>query len=63
MIEVTHGIQFLKILQIILQDYQLLLWITTKWNNAWDVRAMSNYSTITSISESPIKRRPNLCWH
>ena len=26
-----------------------------KWNNAWDVRAMSNYSTITSISESPIK--------
>jgi len=24
-----------------------------KWNNAWDVRAMSNYSTITSISESP----------
>ena len=26
-----------------------------KWNNAWDVRAMSNYSTITSISESPLK--------
>ena len=26
-----------------------------KWNNAWDVRAMSNYSTITSISESPIQ--------
>ena len=26
-----------------------------KWNNAWDVRAMSNYSTITSISESPIE--------
>ena len=26
-----------------------------KWDNAWDVRAMSNYSTITSISESPIK--------
>ena len=26
-----------------------------KWDNSWDVRAMSNYSTITSISESPIK--------
>lgn len=26
-----------------------------KWNNAWDVRAMSNYSTITSLAESPIK--------
>jgi len=26
-----------------------------KWNNAWDVRAMSNYSTITSLSESPIQ--------
>ena len=26
-----------------------------KWDNAWDVRAMSNYSTITSLSESPIK--------
>ena len=26
-----------------------------KWNNAWDVRAMSNYSTITSLSESPIE--------
>ncbi|MBE50218.1 MAG: glycosyl hydrolase [Flavobacteriales bacterium] len=26
-----------------------------KWDNAWDIYAMSNYSTITSISESPIK--------
>ena len=26
-----------------------------KWDNAWDVRAMSNYSTITSLSESPIQ--------
>ena len=24
-----------------------------KWDNAWDLYAMSNYSTITSISESP----------
>jgi photosystem II stability/assembly factor-like uncharacterized protein len=26
-----------------------------KWDNAWDVYAMSNYSTITSLSESPVK--------
>ncbi|MFK7784065.1 MAG: glycosyl hydrolase [Crocinitomicaceae bacterium] len=26
-----------------------------KWDNAWDIYAMSNYSTITSLSESPIK--------
>ena len=26
-----------------------------KWDNAWDLYAMSNYSTITSLSESPIK--------
>ena len=26
-----------------------------KWDNSWDVRAMSNYSTITSLTESPIK--------
>ena len=26
-----------------------------KWDNAWDLYAMSNYSTITSISESPVK--------
>ncbi len=25
------------------------------WDNAWDVLAMSNYNTITSISESPVK--------
>ncbi|MBN09311.1 MAG: glycosyl hydrolase [Flavobacteriaceae bacterium] len=25
------------------------------WDNAWDVGAMSNYNTITSLSESPIK--------
>ena len=25
------------------------------WDNPWDVYAMSNYSTITSLSESPIK--------
>ncbi|MFK7806383.1 MAG: WD40/YVTN/BNR-like repeat-containing protein [Saprospiraceae bacterium] len=24
-----------------------------KWDNAWDIYAMSNYSTITSLSESP----------
>ena len=26
-----------------------------KWDNPWDMYAMSNYSTITSLSESPIK--------
>ena len=26
-----------------------------KWDNAWDLYAMSNYSTITSLSESPVK--------
>ncbi len=26
------------------------------WDNAWDIYAMSNYSTITSISESPVKK-------
>ncbi len=26
-----------------------------KWDNAWDIYAMSNYSTITSLSESPIQ--------
>ncbi|MBL6668664.1 MAG: glycosyl hydrolase [Flavobacteriaceae bacterium] len=26
-----------------------------KWDNAWDIYAMSNYSTITSLSESPRK--------
>lgn len=26
-----------------------------KWDNAWDIYAMSNYSTITSLSESPVK--------
>ncbi len=26
-----------------------------KWDNAWDIYAMSNYSTITSLSESPQK--------
>ena len=25
------------------------------WDNAWDVNAMSNYSTITSLAESPLK--------
>lgn len=25
------------------------------WDNSWDVRAMSNYNTITSLAESPIK--------
>ena len=25
------------------------------WDNAWDLYAMSNYSTITSLSESPVK--------
>ncbi|WP_224484901.1 WD40/YVTN/BNR-like repeat-containing protein [Robertkochia aurantiaca] len=25
------------------------------WENPWDVRAMSNYNTITSLSESPLK--------
>ena len=27
--------------------------VKQKWDNAWDLYAMSNYSTITSISESP----------
>lgn len=26
-----------------------------KWDNPWDIYAMSNYSTITSLSESPVK--------
>ena len=26
------------------------------WDNAWDVGAMSNYNTITSLSESPLKK-------
>lgn len=26
------------------------------WDNAWDIYAMSNYSTITSLSESPVKQ-------
>ena len=26
------------------------------WENSWDVGAMSNYNTITSLSESPIKK-------
>ncbi len=26
------------------------------WDNAWDIYAMSNYSTITSLSESPVKK-------
>ena len=25
------------------------------WDNAWDMKAMSNYNSITSLSESPIK--------
>jgi hypothetical protein len=25
------------------------------WDNPWDVRAMSNYNTITSLSESPVR--------
>lgn len=28
---------------------------TQSWDNAWDVNAMSNYNTITSLSESPIQ--------
>lgn len=28
---------------------------TQSWDNAWDLYAMSKYSTITSLSESPIK--------
>lgn len=26
------------------------------WDNAWDIYAMSNYSTITSLAESPVKK-------
>ncbi|MAJ37239.1 MAG: glycosyl hydrolase [Flavobacteriaceae bacterium] len=26
------------------------------WDNAWDVNAMSNYNTITSLSESPVQK-------
>lgn len=29
---------------------------TQSWENAWDVYAMSNYNTITSISESPVQK-------
>jgi photosystem II stability/assembly factor-like uncharacterized protein len=28
---------------------------TQSWDNAWDVNAMSNYNTITSLAESPLK--------
>ncbi len=28
---------------------------TQSWDNAWDVSAMSNYNTITSIAESPVE--------
>lgn len=28
---------------------------TQSWDNAWDFNAMSNYNTITSISESPVQ--------
>jgi hypothetical protein len=28
---------------------------TQSWDNAWDVKAMSQYNTITSLSESPVK--------
>ena len=30
------------------------------WDNAWDVKAMSQYNTITSLSESPVKE--GLIW-
>ena len=30
------------------------------WDNPWDVRAMSNYNTITSLSESPVQE--GLLW-
>ncbi|NJB85883.1 photosystem II stability/assembly factor-like uncharacterized protein [Lewinella marina] len=33
---------------------------TQSWDNAWDVKAMSNYNTITSLSESPV--REGLIW-
>jgi hypothetical protein len=29
---------------------------TQSWDNAWDVKAMSQYNTITSLSESPVKQ-------
>ena len=29
---------------------------TQSWDNAWDIKAMSTYNTITSLSESPIKK-------
>ena len=28
---------------------------TQSWDNAWDVKAMSQYNTITSLSESPVQ--------
>ncbi|MEQ3652635.1 MAG: glycosyl hydrolase [Glaciecola sp.] len=28
---------------------------TQSWDNAWDIFAMSNYNTITSLAESPVK--------
>jgi photosystem II stability/assembly factor-like uncharacterized protein len=28
---------------------------TQSWDNAWDINAMSNYNTITSLAESPIQ--------
>ena len=32
-----------------------LLWEENSWDNAWDVGAMSNYNTITSLAESPVE--------
>jgi len=29
---------------------------TQSWDNAWDIYAMSNYSTITSLAESPLQK-------
>lgn len=32
-----------------------ILGSTQSWDNAWDISAMSNYNTITSLAESPVK--------
>ncbi|MFT6166172.1 MAG: photosystem II stability/assembly factor-like uncharacterized protein [Vicingaceae bacterium] len=35
---------------------QLIMGKKQSWENAWDIYAMSNYSTITSLTESPVQK-------
>ncbi|MEM9000635.1 MAG: glycosyl hydrolase [Bacteroidota bacterium] len=44
--DLTKGLERIK---------QPIMGKLQSWDNAWDVKAMSNYSTITSLAESPLK--------